>query len=132
MEYADAPERCRRELLLRGCCTHCREDDLIGNGLDPSQKPRISTIAVLASLTMVGFAANSLLARLALTTTSIDPTSFTLIRLVSGAAVLILIACVRGRGWSLRRPNVRHGTLLLTYALAFSYAYRGISAAKGC
>lgn len=104
---------------------------MIGNGSDPSQKPRISTIAVLASLTMLGFAANSLLARLALTTTSIEPTSFTLIRLASGAAVLILIACVQGRGWSLRRPNVWHGTLLLVYALAFSYAYRGIGAATG-
>ncbi|MBM9914536.1 MULTISPECIES: DMT family transporter [Stenotrophomonas] len=88
-------------------------------------------IILLACLTMVGFAANSLLARLALTTTTIDPTSFTLIRLASGAAVLILIACTHGKGWSLRRPSLWHGTLLLVYALAFSYAYRGISAATG-
>ena len=45
----------------------------------------------LTALAMVAFAANSLLCRLALREASIDPASFTAIRLVSGALVLLLI-----------------------------------------
>ncbi|MDH4321512.1 MAG: hypothetical protein OEV73_08455, partial [Desulfobulbaceae bacterium] len=48
-------------------------------------------IFVLTSLAMIAFACNSLLCRLALKHTPIDPASFTTIRLVSGAAVLWLV-----------------------------------------
>jgi drug/metabolite transporter (DMT)-like permease len=50
------------------------------------------------SLALVAFAANSLLCRLALGGRSIDPASFTTIRLVSGAAMLAAIAVIRVYG----------------------------------
>ncbi len=46
---------------------------------------------------MIAFAGNSLLCRLALKETTIDPASFTFIRIFSGAVVLWLIAAMRRR-----------------------------------
>src|SRR5258706_7438569 len=87
-------------------------------------------IALVTPLAMLAFASNSLLCRLALTSTSIDAASFTAIRLVSGA--LILIALLRLRGV---RPA--HGgswtmaALLSAYAALFSFAYRELTTATG-
>ncbi len=58
----------------------------------------LSRIILLTALTMVAFAGNSLLCRLALRTTPIDAASFTGIRIVSGALALWLI--VRARACS--------------------------------
>lgn len=57
---------------------------------------------------MVAFAANSLLTRAAFQTTTIDATSFTAVRVVSGALALLVIVSLRGErlkftqsgGWS--------------------------------
>ena len=49
----------------------------------------------LTSLAMVAFAGNSLLCRLALKHTAIDPASFTWIRIGSGAVVLWLVVRIR-------------------------------------
>ena len=49
-------------------------------------------IVILTALTMVAFAANSLLCRMALGGPLIDPVSFTTIRLVSGAFALFAIS----------------------------------------
>jgi len=54
-------------------------------------------VVVLTVLAMLAFAANSLLCRSALRSTSIDPATFTAIRLVSGASVLAVIVAIRGR-----------------------------------
>ena len=79
---------------------------------------------------MLAFAANSLLCRLALSTTSIDPATFTAVRVVSGAAALWLLT--RGRSGSLRETGSWSSALaLFAYALAFSYAYIALSAATG-
>jgi len=51
----------------------------------------------LTALALTAFAANSILTRMALTDTGIDPVSFTTLRIVSGAAVLWLIVRSRGR-----------------------------------
>ena len=84
----------------------------------------------LTALALTAFAANSILARLALTDTTIDPVSFTTLRLLSGALVLWLI--VRAR---VRPVEDRGGWLpalaLLAYALAFSLAYLSLTAATG-
>ena len=48
-------------------------------------------VAALTSLAMLAFAGNSLLCRAALEHTTIDPASFTAIRLLSGAAMLWLV-----------------------------------------
>lgn len=83
----------------------------------------------LTTLAMLAFAGNSLLCRVALKDTGIDPASFTTIRLVSGALTLWLIVQMRGGakqggGWT-------SAGALFAYAAAFSYAYVSLSAATG-
>jgi drug/metabolite transporter (DMT)-like permease len=88
-------------------------------------------VALLTCITMAAFAANSLLARLAFQTTTIDAASFTAIRLVSGAVVLFAIFCSQGgRGRRLGRDWLS-AVLLFVYAAAFSFAYRGIAVGAG-
>ena len=91
---------------------------------------------VLTLLAMLAFAGNSLLCRAALagsgTGTNIDPASFTLIRIASGAAVLGLI--VRSRGVAAPaggRGSWLSALALFAYASAFSYAYVELTAATG-
>jgi threonine/homoserine efflux transporter RhtA len=57
-----------------------------------------SRIVLVTVLAMLAFASNSILCRLALTSTTIDAASFTAIRLVSGALILVAI---------LRQPDRR-------------------------
>jgi len=83
--------------------------------------------ALLASLALLGFAANSLLCRAALRDGTIDAWSFTLVRLASGAAVLALLA--RGRGW--RAGSWSSAAALVAYAGAFSLAYLRLPAGFG-
>lgn len=83
----------------------------------------------LTALAMVAFAANSLLCRLALRSASIDPASFTAIRLAAGALVLLLI--VRMRGGSVRPGSWMSALALFVYAAAFSFAYVSLPAATG-
>ena len=83
-----------------------------------------------AACTMLAFAANSILCRMALRQTAIDPASFTSIRLISGAVVLWLLVVLRQR----RPPaggNWLSALALLAYAAAFSYAYVGVTAGTG-
>jgi drug/metabolite transporter (DMT)-like permease len=84
----------------------------------------------LTALTMTSFAGNSLLCRQALKTSAIDPASFTTIRLVSGAAVLSLLAALS------RRDRMGVGTwfsalALFVYAAGFSFAYVNLPASVG-
>jgi drug/metabolite transporter (DMT)-like permease len=94
-------------------------------GADPAGR-----LLILTLLTMVAFAANSILCRLALETTSIDPATFTVIRLVSGAATLWLIVRVRTGGKALA-GSWASAFSLFTYAAAFSFAYFSLSAGTG-
>lgn len=84
----------------------------------------------LTSLAMTAFAANSILCRLALTDTQIDPASFTLIRLVSGAVALWVIVRIRNGG-NATAGNWRAALSLFAYAGAFSYAYVSLDAGTG-
>lgn len=84
----------------------------------------------LTSLAMLAFAGNSLLCRLALKHTSIDPASFTTIRLVSGAVMLFLIVKLRRRP-AVGRGNWLSGLTLFVYAVGFSFAYVSLTAATG-
>lgn len=79
---------------------------------------------------MTAFAGNSLLCRLALKETAIDPASFTTVRLVSGALVLWLLvrlkhAAPTGKG------NWPSAFALFAYAAGFSFAYVSLPAASG-
>lgn len=79
---------------------------------------------------MVAFAANSVLCRLALKHTGIDPATFTSIRLVAGALTLALIVVLR-TGSVPRQGNWISAAALFAYAAAFSFAYVGLSAGTG-
>lgn len=78
---------------------------------------------------MVAFAANSLLCRAALEQGAIDAASFTAIRVVSGALVLLaLLALPPRQRWS---GSVPMGLMLFVYMIGFSLAYRSLGAATG-
>jgi drug/metabolite transporter (DMT)-like permease len=84
------------------------------------------------SFAMVAFAANSLLSRQALARGAIDAASFSTIRLVSGAVVLLVIASVSGLGRSSSSAvRWRSAVALFLYAVAFSFAYLSLAAGTG-
>ena len=89
-------------------------------------RARVFTLTVLA---MLAFAGNSLLCRIALDDTSIDPASFTAARLISAALVLALI--VQARAASPAGGSWVSAVALFVYAAAFSFAYVSLSAATG-
>ena len=91
---------------------------------------RAGRLLILTLLTMTAFAANSILCRMALKTTAIDPATFTLIRLASGAATLWLIVRVR-TGANVRAGSWPSAFGLFAYAAAFSFAYVSLSAGTG-
>lgn len=66
---------------------------------------------------------------MALGTGAIDAASFTTIRLVSGAVALVLIASLSGRASA--RWNPISAAMLFAYAIAFSFAYRQLTAGTG-
>lgn len=83
------------------------------------------------SLAMVAFAANSVLCRAALGQSVIDASSFAVIRVVSGAAMLWLI-------WTLSRSqrgsvsvDWRSALMLFLYAVTFSFAYVTLETGTG-
>lgn len=79
---------------------------------------------------MTAFASNSLLCRLALKQTAIDPATFTFVRVFSGAIALWLVT--RMRGISLDKSgNWPSALALYVYAAAFSFAYVGLPAGTG-
>lgn len=86
--------------------------------------------ASLTLLALLAFAGNSILCRLALAGGTIDATSFTAIRLLSGAVVLLCLLQLRERG-SLPPHGWTESFLLAGYALPFGYAYRQLGAGTG-
>ena len=90
-------------------------------------------IAALTALTMLAFAGNSLLCRVALKETSIDPASFVTIRLISGAAVLWIVVQMleRSRGAQAGAGNWLSAFALFAYAAGFSFAYLSLTAGMG-
>jgi len=90
---------------------------------------RIRTLS-LTALAMVAFAGNSLLCRVALKHTAIDPATFTAVRITSGAIVLALLVRLRG-GTLAGRGSWRSALTLIAYAIAFSFAYVTLPASTG-
>ena len=90
----------------------------------------IKRIIVLTSLAMIAFAGNSLLCRVALKHTRIDPASFTTIRLISGAVMLWLVVRTSHRAHS-GSGNWMSAFALFVYAAGFSFAYVSLPAASG-
>ena len=89
-------------------------------------------LALLTCLTMIAFAANSILNRLAVDSGAMSPADFAALRVASGAAVLALLARVRGGGLPLWTPMRWAGALALSvYMIGFSLAYRSLDAGLG-
>ena len=87
---------------------------------------------LLTTLTMIAFAANSVLNRMALADGSIDAVNFGMIRLVSGAAILAALCMMSRNGIRLGGPGRLAGVAaLLIYLYGFSTAYRGLDAGLG-
>ncbi len=97
---------------------------------EPSAHPSRALAIVTTALALLAFASNSILCRLALSRAEIDPATFTTIRLVSGAAVLSILAAIRSRRWT-AEGNWASAVALAVYAVAFSYAYVSLDAGVG-
>lgn len=90
-------------------------------------------LIALTALTMVAFAANSVLNRLALAGADMGPASFAAIRLLSGALMLWVLVAVRdkGRAGGHQRIDWRGPVTLALYVLGFSFAYVTLDAGVG-
>ena len=86
--------------------------------------------AALTLTALIAFAANSVLARLALRSGAIDAASYTSIRLAAGALALALLVMAGGRRPA-GRGNWRGAFWLALYALPFSFAYLALSTGTG-
>jgi len=87
---------------------------------------------VFTGLALIAFAANSILCRYALEHNAIDAGSFTSLRLLSGAIMLILIISLQHQSkHSHTKGSWIAGFMLFAYACAFSFAYLELGAAMG-
>lgn len=83
------------------------------------------------ALAMMAFAANSVLCRLALAGQHIDPMTFSLIRVASGAVVLLGLFLYSSSSQTKVQWSLKNAFFLAVYILAFSYAYLQIDAGIG-
>lgn len=85
-------------------------------------------LTLLTSIVLIAFAGNSVLARLALSGGNVGPWGFSLLRFVSGTAVLLLLSRPR-RSWP---AGSWAGALsLCVYGVFFSFAYLELAAGTG-
>ncbi|MEM6595435.1 MAG: DMT family transporter [Pseudomonadota bacterium] len=86
---------------------------------------------LLTTLTMIAFAANSVLNRLGILS-GVDPLSFAVIRLVSGAVALAALLWLTGGGLALGGRKRLYGAVALSiYMIGFSLAYVTLDAGVG-
>ena len=82
--------------------------------------------------TMLAFAGNSVLTRLALAEMAIDAGSFALLLLASGAVILLALTAQQNRLKDLQGPNRVGGMLALSlYMIGFFYAYTKLDTGAG-
>lgn len=99
-------------------------------------RPSALKTSLLTALTLIAFAANSLLTRMALGEDSIDAASFVTIRLASGAAMLLAITALSKSASANTPPRSGRGhwtaaVMLFLYAIAFSFSYLQLAAGTG-
>ena len=81
---------------------------------------------------LIAFAANSVLCRLALKGDEIDPSSFTIVRLVAGVVVLFVILQITAKQNSKKTKGSWGAALMLfLYAVTFSFAYMSLDTGTG-
>ncbi len=90
-------------------------------------------LLLLTALTMVAFAANSVLTRLALAEHAIAPGAFMGLRLAAGAATLAWLVALRQGGFRMlgQAGGLRPALALLVYMAGFSYAYLSLPTGTG-
>jgi len=88
-------------------------------------------IILITFLSLLAFAANSLITRFALEETSIDETSFILLRLVSGALFLWLYLRFKSNNKAYKAGTWLAALALFIYAVSFTYGYGLIAAGTG-
>jgi len=92
----------------------------------------ISRTILFTVMALIAFAANSVLCRLALADHAIDASSFTVIRLLSGAVMLMLIVALRQTDRkSAARGSWSASLMLFIYAATFSFAYTSLDTGTG-
>lgn len=104
-------------------------DRSLGVGAPPHVGYDTMTTVLLTLLALIAFAANSIFARLALGGSSIDPASYTNVRLLTGALTLWLI--VRFQASVPVRSNWVAAAMLFLYAVTFSFAYISLTTGTG-
>jgi drug/metabolite transporter (DMT)-like permease len=87
--------------------------------------------AAYTTFALIAFAANSVLCRLALGKDAIDAASFTTIRLVCGALVLLIVNAAGKTGAAADRGNWTSALMLFLYAVTFSFAYIRLNTGTG-
>ncbi|MFT5289175.1 MAG: drug/metabolite transporter (DMT)-like permease [Planctomycetota bacterium] len=98
------------------------------------QRAALGPTTILTLLTLVAFAGNSILCRLALAGGLIDPVSFNAIRLGSGALVLVPFLCSpgsRGQAQASTPWSPFAAAALFVYGITFSMAYVTLDAGVG-
>ncbi len=88
-------------------------------------------LVLLVTLTMVAFAANSVLNRLALDTESAAPATYGAIRLCAGALTLCALVLMRGQKVRFTPASLVGPVALLVYVLGFSFAYATLDTGTG-
>jgi drug/metabolite transporter (DMT)-like permease len=86
---------------------------------------------LMVALTMMAFAANSLLNRAALAEGAIGPALFAAVRLGSGALALAVLVTSRGGHLQITRGRLADAAALAVYMLGFSFAYLWLDAGIG-
>ncbi len=88
--------------------------------------------SLLTGVALMAFAANSVLCRMALGEKEIDAASFTVIRLLSGALVLLIILKANNKSKGLPPKGSWLASLMLfIYAITFSFAYITLDTGTG-
>lgn len=86
---------------------------------------------LLTALTMIAFASNSLLNRVAVADFGMDPMVFAVIRTAAGAAMLIGLVLARHGSPDFSPKRVAGGISLAVYMIGFSWAYISLGAGLG-
>ena len=89
------------------------------------------SLVLLTVITMLAFAANSVLCRYALGSNLMDAASFSALRLIAGAIFLLFLVYFKDSAFKLAKPRTVPVLALLAYMLGFSFAYNQLSAATG-
>jgi len=99
---------------------------------DVKSKNHFIKTFIYTSIALIAFAANSVLCRKALGEHKIDASGFTIIRLLSGAIVLIIILSLsKTKKNKETKGSWYSGIMLFLYAVTFSYAYITLDTGTG-